>query len=226
MESIALIPAFNEEKTIAEVISRLKKIDLDFIVIDDGSTDRTYEIVKKSGTTVIRHEKNKGKGEALKTGFTHVMYNYPDVKNVVLVDSDLQYDPEDSLKLLKPLENGSADFVMGYRDWSTVPFRHRLGNLVWRTSFNSFFGTEFKDTNCGIMALSRKAIETIKGTYGGYIIENKMLMDMLKNDLKIEQVPVRVHYKRKKGILGGLRMVLGCLIFILREGIKYRLGKL
>jgi glycosyltransferase involved in cell wall biosynthesis len=224
MKSIALVPAYNEEKTIQEVISRLKSLKLDAIVVDDGSADRTSEIAKKSGAKVIQHKENRGKGETLKIGFEYILRNYPDVENVVVVDSDMQYSPEESLKLLKPLKNG-ADFVMGYRNWRTVPFRHKLGNFVWRTAFNLFFGTKLKDTNCGFIALSRKAIERMKGAYGGYIIENMMLVKALKNNLKIKQVPVSVEYKKKRGIVSGIRVVLGCLIFIVREGMKYGLSK-
>ena len=226
MKSIALVPALNEEKTIREVILRLKKVKLNSLVIDDGSIDRTGEIAKKSGAIVIRHSKNKGKGEALKTGFDYILKNRPDVDNIVIVDSDLQYHPEESVKLLNPLEKKQADFVMGFRDWSTVPFRHRLGNFVWRTSFNIFFGKKLKDTNCGFMGLSRNAIKKMKRAYGGYIIENMMLVDAIKNGLKIKQVPVTVEYKLKRGVPIGIRIVLGCLIFIIKEGVKYQLDKI
>jgi len=229
MKSIALVPAYNEEKTIQEVISELKNINLDCIVVDDGSTDRTSEIAQKSNAIIIRHDKNKGKGEALKTGFEYILKNLPDVESLVIVDSDLQYSAKESIKLLKPLEEKEADFVMGYRNWRTVPFKNRLGNFVWRTTFNLLFKTKLKDTNCGFMALSRKAMEKMKRAYGGYIIENMMLIDALKNNLRIKQVPVSVKYKNKygrKNIMRGIRIVLGCLIFILTEGIKYRLGKI
>lgn len=229
MKSIALVPAFNEEKTIREVISELKSINLNCIVVDDGSKDRTSEIAQKSSAIVIRHDENKGKGEALKTGFEYVLKNLHTVENLVIIDADLQYSAKESVKLLKPLEEGEADFVMGYRNWRTVPFKNKLGNFVWRITFNLLFKTKLKDTNCGFMALSRTAIEKMERAYGGYIIENMMLIDALKNDLKIKQVPVSVKYKTeyyRRDIIGGIRMVLGCLIFIVREGMKYRLSKI
>jgi glycosyltransferase involved in cell wall biosynthesis len=225
MKSIALIPAFNEEKTIQEVISRLKNINLNSIVVDDGSVDRTSEIAKKNGAIILRNNKNKGKGEALKIGFRYILENLPDVENIVLVDSDLQYDPEESVKFLNLLEKKEADFVMGYRDWDKVPFRHKLGNFVWRKFFNILFNTNLKDTNCGFMGLSRNALKKMSGAYGGYIIENMMLIETIKNNLKIKQVPVTVKYKSKRDISSGIRIVLGCLFFIIIEGIKYRFSK-
>ena len=226
MKSAALVPAYNEEKTIEKVISEIKYSGLIPIIVDDGSTDRTYEIAKKMNIMVIRHNKNRGKGEALKTGFDYILKNLPDIRNVIIVDADMQYSPKDSIKILDPLEKSEADFVMGYRNWSTVPLRHNFGNSVWRGVFNLFFETKLKDTNCGYIGLSRKALEKIRRVHGGYIIENMMLVEALKHNLNIKQVPVSVTYKFKRNIFSGLRMGFGVLIFIIIEGIKYRLGKI
>jgi glycosyltransferase involved in cell wall biosynthesis len=181
-------------------------------------------VAKKSGAIVLKHEKNKGKGEAIKTGINFLLKKYPKIKNVVIVDADMQYLPEEAINLLKALKEERADFVMGKRDWSKVPLRHRLGNLVWRISFNLLFGKNLEDTNCGFVAFSREAMEKIKDyIHGGYILEDEMLIAAVKNNFKIAQVPVEVSYRKKSGFLRGVRMVLGVLIFILTEGIKYRL---
>jgi glycosyltransferase involved in cell wall biosynthesis len=226
MKAIALIPAYNEEKTIKKVISETENAGLVPIVIDDGSTDKTYENAKKMNIVVIKHSENRGKGEALKTGFNFILKNLPKIRNVVIVDADMQYSPKDSIKILDPLIKGGTDFVMGCRDWSTVPLRHNLGNCVWRGIFNLFFGTKLKDTNCGYMGLSRKAMKKIRRIHGGYIIENMMLVEALKHKLRIKQVSVSVTYKDKRDIFSGLRMGLGVLVFIIVEGIKYRFGKI
>ncbi|MEM5829313.1 MAG: glycosyltransferase family 2 protein [Candidatus Aenigmatarchaeota archaeon] len=221
---IALVPAYNEEKTICEVVYRLKKIGLKVIVIDDCSKDRTFELAKKAGALVLRHEKNKGKGEAIKTGINFLIKKYPSTENVVIVDADMQYLPDEAINLLKPLKEGKADFVMGKRDWSKVPLRHRLGNFIWKTSFNLLFKQKLEDTNCGFVAFSRKAMEKIKDDiHGGYILEDQMLISSVKNKIKIAQVPVTITYKKKSGFLRGIRMVFGVLIFVIKEGIKYRL---
>lgn len=107
----------------------------------------------------MRHERNRGKGEAIKTGINFILEKYPRIDNVVIVDADMQYLPEEAENLLKPLKEGKADFVMGKRDWSNVPFRHRFGNFVWKTSFNILFGQKMDDTNCGFVAFSRKAMK-------------------------------------------------------------------
>jgi len=115
---------------------------------------------------------------------------------------------------------------MGHRDWREVPFRHRLGNFVWRTAFNIIFGTNLKDTNCGLIGFNRNALEKMKdGILGGYIVDNSILISALKNNLKIDQVPVKVRYHAKSKVPRGVRMVLGVLLYILREGVRYRFSR-
>ncbi len=220
MEVTVLIPAYNEEKNINEVIRRTKNAGFtNIVVVDDGSKDKTLDIAQKNGVMVLRHKKNKGKGEALKTGFAFLS----DSDCVVVMDADMQFEPEEISKLAEPIKKG-ADFVMGCRNWKLVPFRHKLGNFIWRTAFNVLFGTKFRDTNCGFIALSKKALKTVK-PHGGYIIENSMLASAVKNKLKVEQVPVTVNYHNVSKVPRGIKMVLGVLLFIIKEGLKYRLGR-
>jgi glycosyltransferase involved in cell wall biosynthesis len=224
MTHYALIPAFNEEENIEEVILRLRRHkNVNIIVIDDGSTDSTPEIVKKLGTILVRHEINKGKGEAIKTGFKYILKNHPEAKYVVLIDADMQYFPEEADKILKPLEEGEADYVTGYRIPKSIPYANRIGNFGWRVLFNLFFGTNLKDTNCGYVGMTKEAMKKIKNIHGGYIIENTMLRDAVKNKLRIKQVPVKVIYRQRK-IRKFARMFFGVLIFIIIEGLKFRIG--
>ncbi len=219
----ALLPAYNEGKNIKAVIRDVKKYlpKARILVMDDGSADRTAEIAKKQKVKVIRHKTNMGKGEALKTGIDYFLKK---ADGIIIIDTDRQYSAKDAPKFVSALQ--SSDFVMGKRNFLNVPFRHRLGNLVWRTAFNVLFGVQLKDTNCGFIGLSRNGMKKIKNIHGGYIIENSMLADAVKAKLKIVQVPVSVSYKKISGVQRGVRMVLGVLIFIITEGIKYRIEKL
>jgi glycosyltransferase involved in cell wall biosynthesis len=227
MKVSGLVPAYNEEENISEVVRRLKENNILPIVIDDGSRDKTFDIARENGAIVLRHEKNIGKGEAIKTGLQYVLKNHPEIEYLVLIDADMQYPPEESTKLIEPLEKDAADLVTGYRDWTTVPYRHRFGNFVWRTLFNLLFGTSFKDTNCGFVAMNKKAAEILKDKiYGGYILENSIFVHALKNKLRIKQVPVKVFYKKISKVSRGIRIVLGVSLFILREGLKHRFGRL
>jgi len=216
----AIIPAFNEEENIKEVILRTKKYVNKIIVIDDGSKDKTSAVAKKAGAIVLSHKKNKGKGEGIRTAISFLKnkkYDY-----VVIIDADLQMYPEDTPKIIKKLKSG-YDFVMGSRDMKTLPFRHRLGNLVWRTSFNIMFGSDMSDTNCGFIGFSKKTASKLRFV-GGYIIETTMIASAIRNNLKVTNVPVRVKYHQISKVSRGMRVVTGVLISIIVDGIKYRLG--
>lgn len=224
--NVALIPAYNEEKTIKRVVEKVRSLGIRPIVINDHSTDNTSRIAKKTGAVVLEQSSNSGKGEAIKTGINYALKKLPKTKNFVLIDADLQYDPTEAPRLLEVLDSTDADIVIGYRDWSTVPMRHNLGNLLWRTSFNILFGTRLKDTNCGFMAIKRDSAKKIlDALHGGYIIESSILSRAVKKKMKIEQTPVTVTYKAQSGVKRGLRMVGGIFLFILSEGIKYRRSK-
>lgn len=222
---VALIPAYNEEKNIFKVLFEMNKYSqMKVVVVDDGSKDRTSEIARSLGVKLLQHKKNEGKGEALNTGFKYILRSMRGTKYVAIIDADLQYMPTESMKVLKPIEDGEADFVMGYRNFSGIPFRHRLGNFVWKSFFNLFFGTSYKDTNCGCMAMTVDALRKIGKVQGGYIIENSMLVQAIRKNLRIRQVPVVVRYKKTSDVPRGIRVVLGVFIYILSEGFKYRLG--
>lgn len=221
-----LLPAYDEEENIQIVIDEAKKFlpNSRIVVIDDGSKDKTYELAKQTSVEVIRHNVNKGKGEALRTGFDYFLNKCPEIEFVIVADADRQYKMDDAPKLLKVFETGKVDFVTGFRLPKDTPYANRLGNLIWRKLFNLLFGTDLKDSNCGFIAFNRKALEVVKaGAYGGYIIDNAIRIAMVKNKLKIGQVHVKIFYG-KRIIRKFAKMFFGNLVFILIEGFKYRLG--
>lgn len=223
-DSVALIPAYNEEKNIKEVIQRTKKSIENIIIIDDGSKDRTSEIAKGEKVIVIGHKVNGGKGEAIRTGLDYILKKMPKMEYVVIIDADLQYLPEDSAKLISKLESGELDFISGYRESKQIPLANRLGNWGWRLVFNILFSSHFKDTNCGIIAFNRKVMKVLKnGAFGGYIIDNAIRIDVVKNGFRYGDVLVRVTYG-KRNVKKFAKMFFGNLLFIIKEGIKYRFG--
>lgn len=226
MSRFAIIPAYNEENHIEEVVKEVNKVGLKPIVIDDGSTDNTFSICANNGAIAIRHETNKGKGEAIKTGIEYLKRNHPEFSSLVLMDADMQYHPSEALKIFEVLESNNSDFVMGNRNWKEIPFRHQLGNFVWRNVFNILFGKSLKDTNCGLMGFNRNAVEKLKDhILGGYIVDNSILIGAIKNNLRIDQVLVNVSYHKKSKVVRGVRVVLGVLLYIIKEGLRYRFGR-
>lgn len=216
MKVCIIFPAYNEEKNIDSVLKEAKKYYKSIIVVDDGSKDRTYEIAKRYTKFVLKHEKNLGKAEAIKTALKNF---YRKFDFFIIADSDGQYLIKDSLKFLKYAKN--YDLILGFRKFSKIPyFRHRLGNKVLRSLFNLVFGTNFKDVGCGYYAFSKKFAKILeKNIYGGYILEASILINAIKNNVRIKQVEVDVIYKNKSKILRGIRVVLGILVFILIEGL-------
>jgi len=213
-----LLPAYNEEKNIERVLKDvLKYFDKrDVLVVDDGSQDKTAEIAERIGVNVLRHEVNQGKAGAIKTGISYFKARNYDA--VVVFDADGQFKAKDAKKMSDIVEY--ADVVFGMRDFSKVPFRHRLANAIWRFFFNLLFRTKLRDTNCGIYAFSRKAMEEITEFGKGYELEIKILAQAVRKKLRIIQVPVDVVYKEKSGIKRGVRIFLRVFLTILRERLR------
>ena len=140
-----IIPIYNEKNTLEEIISKVEKADIgemkkEIILVDDYSTDGTREILKKleKKYKVFYHKKNKGKGAALRTGFKQATGDI-----IIIQDADLEYDPDEYSKLLKPILDGRADVVYGSRFTGVGPHRvlfywHHVGN-VFLTMFSNMF---------------------------------------------------------------------------------------
>jgi glycosyltransferase involved in cell wall biosynthesis len=219
-----LFPAYNESKNIGNVIKEAKKYfrNSEIVVVDDGSTDNTYSVAKSLGAIVLRHDTNKGKGEALKTGMNFLKNRK--IEYVLIADADRQYSLNDAFKILNKLTKG-FDVVTGFRLPKEIPYANRMGNFIWRKIFNFLFNTKFYDTNCGFMAFRKSILPKIIKIHGGYIVENSILINCVKNNLKVGQVKVNVRYGKRK-ISKFARMFFGVLFYIISEGIKYKLKKL
>lgn len=188
---LACIPAFDEEKTIARVVVLAQKFVDRVLVCDDGSDDMTAAIAEKLGATVIRHERNIGKGEALRTLVLKCRELNADV--MVTIDGDGQHDPTEIPRLLKPIESESADVVIGNRFHTKsrgVPLHRRFGNRV----LNSVTLEGIHDTQSGFRAYSKKAITSILPAEMGMGADSEILMDAARMGLRITEVPISVKY--------------------------------
>lgn len=211
MNGYAIIPAYNEEKNIGEVIDEIFRIGLVPLVINDGSTDKTKLIARMKTSFVISHSKNRGKGESIRTAFDFLRNK--DFDYVVIIDADMQYFPREAGLLIDGLKD--ADYVVGERNWNQVPFRHMLGNLVWIKLFNSLFKTNLNDVCCGFVAMKREVALNLELS-GGYVADSYMIIQALRMGYKVKNTPVSVVYNHKRGFISGVRMVIGILIFMIR----------
>ena len=189
------IPAYNEEKNIAKIIIKLKKITDSIIVCDDGSSDMTSEIAKNLGVIVISHKKNMGYGAAIRTIFEKSAEIGSDI--LVTFDADGQHRVEDVSRVLRPLENSEADIVIGSRflgKQSNVPNYRKLGIKVITQVTNSSIKTKLTDSQSGFRAYSKQVLSKISLSEIGMGISTEILIKASSGGLRITEVPITILY--------------------------------
>ena len=189
------IPAYNEEKNIAKIIIKLKKITDSIIVCDDGSSDMTSEIAKNLGVIVISHKKNMGYGAAIRTIFEKSAEIGSDI--LVTFDADGQHRVEDVSRVLRPLENSEADIVIGSRflgKQSNVPNYRKLGIKVITQVTNSSIKTKLTDSQSGFRAYSKQVLSKISLSEIGMGISTEILIKASSRGLRITEVPITILY--------------------------------
>jgi glycosyltransferase involved in cell wall biosynthesis len=197
MKIFVVVPAYNEEKTIAKVIEDLMKMGLEIVVVDDGSNDDTYNIVesiikeKKHGL-LCRHLLNRGLGAALRTGIEAALMEDPDV--IVTFDADGQHDPQDILNVSRPIVNGEADIVIGERNFKEMPSSKKFGNEVMNFITMIFYGIKVRDSQSGLRAFNKKAAETIIINARDYGVSSEIIGEVKRHELKLKEVPIKTIY--------------------------------
>jgi glycosyltransferase involved in cell wall biosynthesis len=194
MLKLACIPAFNVQEQISDVIIKSLKIVDRVIVCDDGSTDQTSEFAKNSGATVLKHDKNLGKGEALKTLFEYAKKLDADI--IVTIDGDGQFLPEEMEFLIEPISNSNYDIVIGNRfsKLEEMPQYRKIGNKMLDKFTKIAADLPFSDSQSGFRSYSKNAIHEIKFTSKGFGVDSEILIDAFHKELKITERNVTVLY--------------------------------
>lgn len=193
MKITAIIPAYNEEETIYQVVQEVKKYTDEVIVINDGSIDATANLAKKAGALVCSHLLNRGQGAALQTGIRYALSNGAEI--IVTFDADGQFIPSEIRDVVQPILDGEADIVLGSRfKKSKVPFFKKilLFGAIFFTRLTS--GLNLTDTHNGFRALSCKAAEKICIRQDRMAHASEILNAVAKNKLRYREVPVTVQY--------------------------------
>ena len=189
------IPAYNEEKNIALIITKLKKITDSIIVCDDGSSDMTAEISKNLGATVISHKKNMGYGVAINSIFQKSKELNVDL--LVTFDADGQHRVEDIQKVIEPIKNNVADLVIGSRfldKKSDVPNYRKIGIKVITQVTNASIRKKLTDSQSGFRAYNGQVLSQISPSDMGMGISTEILIKSSSKGLRIMEVPITILY--------------------------------
>jgi len=195
-----MVPCYNEEEGIPKVIKDINKKELkergyeiEVLVIDNNSTDKTAKVAKKLGARVV-FEPNPGKGNAIKTGFKNIA---KDVDYVVMVDGDNTYKPHEMLRLIEPLESKFSEVIIGSRLEGTMKgkamsFSHRAANWFFTFLTRFFYKANITDTCTGYFAWTRKSTQILNGHISakGFAIEAEMITKMARLGLRMHSVPI------------------------------------
>ena len=191
---VAIIPAYNEEKALADVIGKTLDYVDEVIVVDDGSSDKTSEVAIEAGARVIKHSVNLGKGEALKSGFKAIEGD----SIIITIDGDGQHNPSEIPDLIRPIIEDGADLVNGSRYMNgpeeNTPAYRRVGQKVLDIATNISAGTKVTDSQSGFRAFSPQSKNVFRFKDTGFGIESEMLVDAAEAELKIVEVPITVRY--------------------------------
>lgn len=192
-----VMPVYNEKQTILAIIDKVLKLDMlkELIIVDDGSTDGTRELLKKEKldgrAKTIFHEKNLGKGAALKTGFKEITGDIATVQ-----DADLEYDPGEFKELIEPIRKGVADVVYGSRLSGGKPqrvymFWHKIGNGIITCLANILYNSTLSDIETCYKAFRKDIIKDINIKSRGFSVEPEITAKILKRrHLRVYEIPI------------------------------------
>ncbi|MFA7252995.1 MAG: glycosyltransferase family 2 protein [Patescibacteria group bacterium] len=207
MKLAVIIPAYNEEKTIGKVLASLPKKfkgieSIISIVIDDGSTDRTFEVARKYTSCIAKHIINLGVGAALCTGFEAAKKIGADI--AVTIDADGQHNPKDIHLLVEPIVRGEANVVIGTRMLNTkgMPGIKIFGNWVMNFITVFIFHIWSTDTQSGLRAYDKIALSKFNLHSLGYEISSEIIGEVRRTRLRMCEVPIETiytHYSKRKG---------------------------
>lgn len=219
-KTVIVIPVYNEEKNIGQVIPQVKNYSDNIIVIDDGSEDETYLVAKESAQNiqniiVLKHKINLGKGAALKTGCEAAIRLGAGV--IIVMDGDGQHSPTDIPRLAEKLKKENLDIVFGVRQLNKkTPILRSLGNKILTKTINLLSDMSLNDSISGFRAFTAKAYQKIYWQSQDYSVEAEMIINIGKHKLKYSQVPIKTIYKDSyKGldILIGIKILLNLFKF-------------
>ncbi len=233
MKLSVVIPVYNEIKFVQEIVKQVKALpikDLEIIMVDDFSTDGTREILKNEMEgqvdKILYHERNKGKGAAVRTAFPHATGDY-----VIVQDADLEYDPQDYLKMIKVAEEKDADVVYGSRYMTKkadriLGFYHTAGNKFITLLFNMFHDTNFTDVETCYKMFKRELLQSFDLVENRFGFDPEITAQAVAKTSSIYEVGISYNqrwYGEGKKI--GMRDAFRALFVIIKYAVKNKTKK-
>ncbi|MCK4268180.1 MAG: glycosyltransferase family 2 protein [Actinomycetia bacterium] len=196
MKLSIVIPVFNEKNTIKEILRQVRAVDLgdidkEIVVVDDCSTDGTIDILKlevDSSLKVLYHKQNQGKGAAVRTGFASATGDL-----IIIQDADLEYDPEDYMKLIQPVLKSKATVVYGSRftgERRNMLYWHYLGNRFLSLVTNVLYNTTISDMETCYKLFTKEALEGLVIKANKFDFEPEITAKILRKGIRIYEVPI------------------------------------
>ncbi len=224
MKLSVVIPVFNEKYTIAEIVRRVQATRLasEIILVDDGSTDGTKEILQSIGSSpeliVLYHQKNMGKGAALRSGFQKA------TGDVILVqDADLEYNPSEYPTMLEPIESGQADVVYGSRFLGSkrrvTMFWHMVANQLLTLATNVLYNSILSDMETGYKVFRADLLHGVRLRANRFDFEPEITAKMLKRKARLFEVPISFNPRE---YAQGKKITLGDAFGAIWALVKYR----
>jgi len=203
---LVIIPAYNASSTLFSLIEEIStSVEREnILVVDDGSKDNTFELANKSRVKILQHKRNKGKGEALQTGFRYALDNGYDA--VITMDADLQHDPQFIPDFVEKFRQNSLDIIIGTRkiELKTMPFDRWLTNNLTSIIVSVLGRTKVRDSQSGYRLISAKVLKRIRLVTKKYDLESELLIKAGKIKFKIDSVVISTIYRGSKSYINPL----------------------
>lgn len=217
MNVCILIPAYNESKTITQLVTGVKDMGLHVVVVDDGSVDNTALLASEAGAIVLSNKRNQGKGATLQKGFQYVVDKKYD--GVICMDGDGQHAIADLDNFLNSPNLQKNTVINGNRMTNSkdMPFVRLYTNRFMSFLISSVCGQKVPDTQCGFRYIGRDILQSIQLTSGCYEIESEILIKSSKKGFSIHSVPIQTIYQGEASHIRPVRDTVRFFAYLLKE---------